>query len=105
MISVLQNIVDKILAFLHPAMTEAEVAERLDERAEAAGERLDWRQSIVDLLKLLKLDASFNARKTLSEELGYSGPLDDSGEMNEWLRQEVMREVAEHGIKIPAGEE
>ena len=85
-------------------MTEAETGEKLDARAAAAGEKLDWPDSIVDLLKLLGLDSSLSARKRLATELGYTGSQDDSSEMNLWLHREVMKRVREHGIKIPTAE-
>src|SRR5262249_55873107 len=53
-------------------------------------ENLDWKNSIVDLMKLLKLDSSFGARKQLAQELGYSGALDGSAAMNVWLQKQVM---------------
>ena len=65
----------------------------LTERAKAKGERLDWRNSIVDLLKVLDLDSSLAGRKELADELGYEGPLDGSAQMNVWLHAEVMKRV------------
>jgi 3-oxoacyl-ACP reductase-like protein len=67
----------------------------------AQGEKLDWRQSIVDLMKALKLDSSLGARKQLAQELGYSGALDGSAEMNTWLHRQVMVKLAESGGKVP----
>jgi 3-oxoacyl-ACP reductase-like protein len=67
----------------------------------AQDEKLDWRQSIVDLMKALKLDSSLGARKQLAQELGYSGALDGSAEMNTWLHQQVMTKLAESGGKVP----
>jgi hypothetical protein len=67
----------------------------------AQGEKLDWRQSIVDLMKALKLDSSLGARKLLAQELGYSGALDGSAEMNTWLHRQVMTKLAESGGKVP----
>jgi len=64
-------------------------------------EPLNWRTSIVDLLKLLKLDSSLAARKELAAELGYSGNTDDSATMNVWLHKEVMHKLAENGGKVP----
>lgn len=65
------------------------------------GEKLDWRQSIVDLMKALKLDSSLGARKLLAQELGYTGALDGSAEMNTWLHRQVMTKLAESGGKVP----
>jgi uncharacterized protein with von Willebrand factor type A (vWA) domain len=64
-------------------------------------EDFDWRKSIVDLMKLLKLDSSLSARKQLAQELGYSGALDGSAEMNLWLHRQVMTKLAEGGGKVP----
>ncbi len=65
-------------------------------------EKLDWRKSIVDLMKVLDLDSSLTARKQLAQELGYTGALDGSAEMNIWLHKQVMRKLAENGGKVPA---
>jgi 3-oxoacyl-ACP reductase-like protein len=67
----------------------------------AQDEKLDWRQSIVDLMKALKLDSSLAARKQLAQELGYGGALDGSAEMNIWLHRQVMTKLAESGGKVP----
>jgi hypothetical protein len=64
---------------------------------------LNWRSSIVDLMKLLDLDSSLDNRKELAEELGYTGDKDGSAEMNIWLHREVMRRLAQNGGKVPAG--
>jgi 3-oxoacyl-ACP reductase-like protein len=64
-------------------------------------EDLDWKRSIVDLMKLLKLDSGLGARKQLAQELGYSGALDGSADMNIWLHKQVMTKLAESGGKIP----
>jgi hypothetical protein len=64
-------------------------------------EDFDWRKSIVDLMKLLKLDSSLSARKQLAQELGYPGALDGSAEMNLWLHRQVMTKLAESGGKVP----
>jgi hypothetical protein len=64
-------------------------------------EDLDWRKSIVDLMKLLNLDSSLAARKTLADELHYTGDKNDSATMNVWLHQEVMEKLAENGGKVP----
>lgn len=70
--------------------------------AEAAGKDLNWRTSIVDLMKLLGIDSSLDNRKELATELGYTGALDGSAEMNIWLHKAVMRELAANGGKVPA---
>ena len=63
---------------------------------------LNYRSSIVDLMKLLGMDSSLENRKELATELGYKGPTDGSAEMNIWLHKEVMRQLAAHGGKVPA---
>jgi hypothetical protein len=64
---------------------------------------LNWRSSIVDLMKLLDLDSSLANRKELATELGYTGATDGSAEMNIWLQKAVMRELEKNGGKVPAG--
>ena len=63
---------------------------------------LNWKTSIVDLMKLLGLDSSLDHRKELATELGYTGEKDGSAEMNLWLHREVMRQLAANGGKVPA---
>src|SRR5262249_40183520 len=65
-------------------------------------EKLDWRRSIVDLMKLLNLDSSLAARKQLAKELHYAGDMNDSASMNVWLHKQVMQKLAENGGKVPA---
>ena len=64
-------------------------------------EKLDWRRSIVDLMKLLKLDSSLGARKELAKDLGYTGNTNDSATMNIWLHKQVMQKLAANGGKVP----
>jgi hypothetical protein len=64
-------------------------------------EKLDWRKSIVDLMKLLDLDSSLTARKELAAELLYTGDTEDSATMNIWLHKQVMTKLAENGGKVP----
>ena len=63
---------------------------------------LDWRKSIVDLMKLLGLDSSLTARKELASELHYRGDAGDSASMNIWLHKEIMTRIAANGGKVPA---
>ena len=63
---------------------------------------LNYKTSIVDLMKLLGMDSSLDNRKELATELGYKGEKDGSAEMNIWLHKEVMRQLAAHGGKVPA---
>ena len=69
--------------------------------ADAQKEKLNWKESIVDLMKLLKLDSSLAARKELAHELGYTGALDGSADMNVWLHKQVMTKLAESGGTVP----
>ena len=83
------------------AMTQAEVEAMIKKIADGQSEKLNWQQSIVDLMKLLKLDSSLTARKQLAQELGYKGNLDGSAEMNTWLHKEVVTKLAESGGVVP----
>ncbi|BCI65461.1 DUF3597 domain-containing protein [Acetobacter aceti] len=71
--------------------------------AAKSGQQLNWKESIVDLLKLLGLDSSLDARKQLATELKYTGDQNDSATMNVWLIKEVRQKLAENGGKVPAG--
>jgi hypothetical protein len=71
--------------------------------AEKGNPDLNWRTSIVDLMKLLDLDSSLANRKELADELGYTGAKDGSAEMNIWLHKRVMQELEKNGGKVPAG--
>ncbi|WP_375456228.1 DUF3597 domain-containing protein [uncultured Methylobacterium sp.] len=66
------------------------------------GQTLNWRTSIVDLMKLLDLDSSLTARKQLADELHYTGDKDDSASMNVWLHKQVVKKLEENGGKVPA---
>jgi hypothetical protein len=74
----------------------------LTKLAAANKEKLDWRHSIVDLMKLLNLDSSLSARKELAQELHYTGDTNDSAKMNMWLHAQVMQKLADNGGKVPA---
>jgi hypothetical protein len=74
----------------------------LDGMAANNPEKLDWRHSIVDLMKLVGMDSSLSARKELASDLEYSGDMDDSASMNIWLHKEVIRRFAANGGKVPA---
>jgi 3-oxoacyl-ACP reductase-like protein len=78
-----------------------DVAAILTKLAASNKERLDWKQSIVDLMKLLGLDSSLAARKELADELHYTGDKNDSATMNVWLHKQVMLKLAENGGKVP----
>ena len=83
-----------------PAAT-VDVAPILDKAVAAKGEKLEWRTSIVDLMKALDIDSSFTARKELAKELGYTGDSNDSASMNIWLHKQVMTKFAANGGKLP----
>lgn len=78
-----------------------DVAAVLTKLAAQNKEKLDWRHSIVDLMKLLNLDSSLAARKELATELHYSGDKNDSATMNIWLQKQVMQKLADNGGKVP----
>jgi hypothetical protein len=85
-----------------PAQT-VDVAAIVDKAASAKkGENLEWRNSIVDLMKALDLDSSIAARKQLAKELNYTGNTNDSAAMNVWLHKQVMAKLAANGGKLPA---
>jgi len=81
---------------------QVDVAAVMDKLAKEAGQELDWRKSIVDLMKLLKLDSSLTARKKLAQELHYTGDTKDTAAMNIWLHKQVMIKLADSGGKVPA---
>lgn len=84
-----------------PAAT-VDVASIVDAAAAAhKGEKLEWRTSIVDLMKALDIDSSLAARKDLAKELGYTGDTNDSASMNVWLHKQVMSKLAANGGKLP----
>jgi len=82
-------------------MSRPELEDLIKKTASQQQEDLNWRESIVDLMKLFKLDSSLGARKELAKELGYTGALDGSAEMNVWLHRLVMTKLAESGGKVP----
>jgi hypothetical protein len=74
----------------------------LNDMAKKNPEKLNWRTSIVDLMKLVGMDSSLAARKELAKELNYTGNTTDSASMNMWLHKQVMRKIAENGGTLPA---
>jgi hypothetical protein len=84
-----------------PAQT-VDVAPILDKAVTAKKEKLEWRTSIVDLMKALDIDSSLAARKELAHELGYTGDTNDSASMNIWLHKQVMAKLAANGGKLPS---
>ena len=84
------------------AISVVDVVGQLETLAAKHAEKLNWKVSIVDLLKLLGLDSSLGARKELATELGYSGDESDSAAMNVWLHKAVIKKLSENGGKVPA---
>ncbi len=120
--SIFSSILAKIFPSTHPSVTTPNVAPTstsaaappaaalqpvdvekvLSERSDGHAEKLNWRTSIVDLMKLLDLDSSLGARKELATELHYAGDMNDSATMNVWLQKQVMAKLAANGGKVPA---
>ena len=85
-----------------PVATQVDVTSMLDKLAADNKEKLDWKNSIVDLMKLVGIDSSLTNRKELAAELNYTGDNNDSAAMNIWLHKEVMKRIAENGGNVPA---
>jgi len=83
-------------------MQQVDVEQVLNDMQKSSGQQLNWRTSIVDLLKLLGLDSSLQSRKELAAELNYTGDTGDSAKMNIWLHRQVMNKLAANGGKVPA---
>ena len=84
------------------AISDVDVEAILNGLAAKSDQQLNWKTSIVDLMKLLNLDSSLAERKGLAQELGYTGALDGSAEMNIWLHKQVLKKIAENGGNVPA---
>jgi hypothetical protein len=78
-----------------------DIAAILDKAVAAHHEKLEWRTSIVDMMKALDIDSSLAARKELAQELGYTGDTNDSASMNVWLHKQMMAQLSAHGGKLP----
>lgn len=78
-----------------------DIAAILDGAIQRNGQQLDWRRSIVDMMKALGMDASLQEREGLADELGYTGDKNDSVAMNTWLHRELMKALAANGGKVP----
>ena len=83
-------------------VSQVDVEKILNDLNAKSAQKLNWRTSIVDLMKLLELDSSLNARKDLAKELHYAGDTNDSATMNIWLHKQVMNKLAANGGKVPA---
>jgi hypothetical protein len=85
-----------------PAGQAVDVEAVLDHLAGSHKEHLDWKHSIVDLMKLVGMESSLAERKELAADLHYTGDTNDSAAMNIWLHKEVMKQLAANGGKVPA---
>lgn len=84
------------------AVPVVDVVAKLEKLSAESPEKLNWKSSIVDLLKLLGIDSSYEARKELAVELGCpTEKMADSAEMNIWLHKTVLQKIAENGGNIP----
>jgi hypothetical protein len=83
-------------------MPVVDVEAMLEAKAAKLGHKVNWRESIVDLMSLVGIDNSLAERRALARELGYTGDLNDTAPMNIWLHKQVMRKLAENGGKVPA---
>ena len=81
---------------------QVDIAAVLNDLAAKNPEKLDWKRSIVDLMKLVGMDSSLAARKELADDLKYTGDKSDSATMNMWLHKEVLKKLSENGGKVPA---
>lgn len=81
--------------------SNVDVIAHLEEMAAANSQKLNWRSSIVDLMKLIGMESSLQERKDLAMELGYTGALEGSAEMNMWLYKALMKELAKNGGMVP----
>jgi cysteine synthase len=87
-----------------PAVASApqvDVEAVLNGMAQQTQTKLNWRTSIVDLMKLVGMDSALSARKELAQELGYTGSTSDSATLNVWLHKQVMKKIADNGGKLP----
>ena len=80
---------------------QVDVEAVLNGMAQQNQQKLNWRTSIVDLMKLVGMDSGLGARKELAQELGYTGSTSDSAAMNIWLHKQVMKKIADNGGKLP----
>ena len=85
-----------------PSSPRVDIAPILDKAVAAKKEKLEWRTSIVDLMKALDIDSSLSARKELAKELNYTGDTNDSAAMNIWLHKQVIAKIAANGGNVPA---
>jgi hypothetical protein len=84
------------------ALSDVDVEAVMNQLAAESSQKLNWRESIVDMMKLLGVDSSLEHRKQLATELKYSGDMNDSASMNIWLHKQLMQALAANGGKLPA---
>jgi hypothetical protein len=97
------SIFGKLLsAIFHQPLSQVDVEAVITDLAAKKGEELDWRHSVVDLMKVLNLNSSLVLRKKLAKKLNYPGDTDDTATMNIWLHKQIMRKFAENGGKVPS---
>ncbi|MEO5818040.1 MAG: DUF3597 domain-containing protein [Gemmatimonadaceae bacterium] len=84
------------------APAQVDIMAVLEDMSANSKQKLDWKNSIVDLMKLVGMDSSLTERKALATELGYTGDQSDSASMNIWLHEQVMKKMSENGGKVPA---
>lgn len=85
-----------------PSSQPVDIESVLNEAVKKSGQKLNWKTSIVDLMKALGLDSSLSNRKELAQELGYTGDMNDSAAMNMWLHKQVIQKLKQNGGKVPA---
>lgn len=85
-----------------PAAQVVDIEEVLDGLNAERDQKLNWRSSIVDLMKLVGMESSLSERKELADELGYTGDKSDSAAMNIWLHKQVLKRLRDNGGKVPA---
>jgi Domain of unknown function (DUF3597) len=90
-----------VVAAPAPAPEPVDIEAVLNELAAKNPQKLNWRTSIVDLMKLVGMDSSLSERKELADELGFTGDMHDSASMNIWLHKEVLKQLAANGGKVP----
>ena len=87
---------------VQPSESAVDVGAILDEAVRDSGQTLNWRTSIVDLMKAVGIDSSLSSRKELAKELNYTGDTEDSASMNTWLHKQVLQKLAANGGNVPA---
>jgi len=92
----------QVAAAASPATATIDIVPLLDAAVKKSGQKLDWRRSIVDLMKAVGMDASLAERRELATELGFSGDPHDTATMNVFLHKALMKRLAENGGKVPA---